>query len=279
MWACCAGRAESGGSLASLVKEEDGSSSDSDDLHRQDPEDGAALALPLPSPLALELSPLLSLPSAFETDYDFVGHDDDLSHYRSEDAYERDMAESADDEDEDSDADDIVTVKIEENDEHDSFGPASRQSSVFPLDSFSRRIMMSTRRSESLSDSGDSDGDSFDPHMIVSNSLLASGLPVPQVAPSPPDTASEWGMHLDLDDLDLDLEDGIDLLGPETVGLEELDLAWGGPAEQREDESDREWRERTAASRAEARGRVVGPTFLTGSSDDAFKVVLSQRDR
>lgn len=277
----CADRAGSGNSLASLVKEEQ---SDTESVQSQlreiDADEAAALAVPLPSPLALELSPLLHLAGAFSTDYDFIGHEeDDRSHYRS-DTYDRDMAESADDEDED-DNDDIVTVKIEDEglDEHLGSGLTSRQSSVFPLDSFSRRIMMGDHHHSSPSASSESgDSDSFDPHMIVSAALLASGLPVPQVAPSPPDT-SDWGMHLDLDDLDLDLGDGADLLGPETVGLEELDLAWGGPAEQREDETDAQWRDRTAESRAKARGFVVGPTFLTGSAVDAFPAPLSQRER
>ncbi|KAK4705708.1 hypothetical protein P7C70_g492, partial [Phenoliferia sp. Uapishka_3] len=256
-------------SLASLVKEEsDSEHSRSCQIDSEDP----PIAVPLPSPLALELSPLLPLSAAFSADYDFVGHeDDDRSHYNL-DPYDRDMAESADDEDEEED--DIVTVKIEDDDTiglDAALAAPSREPTIFPLDSFNRRIMLGERHlaSSRSSSSASSDSDGFDPHMIVSDSLLASGFTIPQVAPSPPDT-SDWGVHLDLDDLELDIGSGTDLLGPETIGLEELDLAWGGPAEQLEDETDCAWRVRTATGRARARGLVVGPTFLTGSPGDAF---------
>lgn len=274
-------RTASTDSLASLVQEESETEPPPSALRRINTTD-VALSVPLPSPLALEL-PTLPLSNAFSPDYDFVGHEDgDRSQYRSgqyrSGQYDRDAAESADDEDDEDDGD-MVTVKIEDEGEPSlSSAVSSRQSSVFPLDSFSRRIMMTDHVSSSSSSSGSSDADSFDPHMIVSNALLASGLPVPQVAPSPPDT-TDWGMHLDLDDLDLDLGGSAELLGPETVGLEELDLAWGGPAEQGENETDEEWCTRTAESRAMARGLAAGPTFLTGPTLDPFPNGLSELEK
>ena len=51
------------------------------------------------------------------------------------------------------------------------------------------------------------------------NGPSAAGVPLPD--------HGDWNMHLDLDELDLELGAGLDLLGPESVGLEELDLVWG----------------------------------------------------
>lgn len=260
-----ADRALSTDSLSSLVdavpnpEDEDNSADDAEMVAPVE-----AISVPPPSPLSLE-HPLLCHSRVFSPDYDFVGYEDeehgDRTQYRSKSAaaYDRELAESADDEDED---DDIVTVKIEDE---GSVGPetvpSSRQSSVYPLESFTRRLMEEQHLSSSSSSCSSSDsGDMYDPS-VISSSLLASGLPLPQVAPSPP---ADWGMHLDLDDLDLELGSGVDLLGPESVGLEELDLAWGGPAEQGEDETDEEWRTRQQG-RAVARGLAAGPTFMTGA--------------
>ena len=265
----CADRATSTDSLTSLVLDE--FDDEEPVIVIRDADDPSALSVPLPSPLALELPPMLPLTNTFSPDYDFVGHEeDDRSAYRN--PYDRDMAESADDEDED---DDIVTVKIEDE---GSVEPrsvtSSRQSSAYPMiESFSRRLQ--TEKISSSSSSASSDSDAFDPHQIVSSSLLASGLPVPQVAPSSPETM-EWGMSLDLDDLDIELGSGVDLLGPESVGLEELDLAWGGPVEQGEYETDDEWRMRTEAVRVNGRGfEGRGATFLTGSPLEGFTPVVS----
>lgn len=265
----CADRATSTDSLTSLVLDE--FDDEEPVIVTRDADDPSALSVPLPSPLALELPPLLPLSNAFSPDYDFVGHEeDDRSAYRNQ--YDRDMAESADDEDED---DDIVTVKIEdEGSVEPGSVTSSRQSSAYPMiESFSRRLQ--TEKISSSSDSASSDSDAFDPHQIDSNSVLASGLPVPQVAPSPPETM-EWGTSLDMDDLDIELGSGVDLLGPESVGLEELDLAWGGPVEQGEYETDDEWRMRTEAVRVSVRGfGGRGSTFLTGSPLEGFTPVIS----
>lgn len=173
---------------------------------------------------------MLSLTNnAFSPDYDFVGHEeDDLSAYRNYqyDGDDRDGAESADDEDED---DEIVTIKLEDDSPTGSAtnsARSSRQSSAcaYPLESFSRRLMV-TNLSNSSSSTGSDSEDHFDSHMIVSNSLLATGMAVPLVAPSPPEL-TEWG--IELDDLDVELGSDTELVGPENVGLDELDAAWGG---------------------------------------------------
>ncbi|KAM0754046.1 hypothetical protein T439DRAFT_170310 [Meredithblackwellia eburnea MCA 4105] len=280
-----------------LARSHSNESLDSLDLDDSDAEDQQPLtlhrlesevAVPLPSPLALELPTLLAASHPFASDFDFVGHeededDHDLRRYRS---YERDMAESADDEDEGAD-DEIVRVKIEDEEPHglglgggvsggggSASGISSRQSSVFPLDSFSQQVRMTDHISSSSSSSGSSDTD-FDPHVIVSSSksLLASGLSIAQrdvMTTSPPADLSDWGMNLDLDDLDLDLH-GVDFLGPETVALEELDLAWGGSPEPGDDEE--------YVARASKGDKATNSTFLTGPSGDAFSAALSQRER
>lgn len=262
-------RATSTDSLTSIVDEDSSSPVNSPPATiTRAPVDASTLSVPLPSPLALDLPPMLALSHPFAADYDFVGHeDDDRSAYRAT-QYERDMAESADDEDEEDD--DIVTVKIEEEGSvgpEGSTAPSSRASSVYPaIESFSRRLMV-TEMSCSSSSSGSSDSDTFDPLVIVSHSLLASGLPVPQPAPSPPDT-TDWGMHLDLDEFDGDLNSSGDLLGPEMVGLEELDLAWA------DDETEEEWHTRSANARG-----LLGTnasTFLTGSPVDCWTPIASR---
>lgn len=222
---------------------------------------------------------MLSLNSGFSPDYDFVGHEeDDRSAYRNQ-YHDRDGAESADDEEDEDD--EIVEPKLEEEygsmgDEHSS--RSSRQSSTYPIESF-KRVLNVGRNTSSTSSAG-SDSDEFDPHMIVSSSLLASGLPVPQPTPSPPMESTEWGMHLDLDDIDIELGSGAELLGPESVGLEELDIAWGGPAEQGEDETDEDWRVRQleAKDTIKRSGRVEkASTFLTGSPIDCFSPILAAK--
>lgn len=253
--------------------------------------DPTILSMPLPSPLALELPTTLPLhTTSFSPDYDFVGHeDDDRSNYRN--TYDHYIAE-ADDEEEDEEEDDMVTVKIE--DDSGSLvnsARSSRQSSVLPMiDSFSRRLL--AENSSSSSDGASSDSDAFD--IVSSSLLLASGLPIAQPAPSPPSESADWSMHLDLDDLDIDLgNDEGDLLGPESVGLEELDLAWGGPSEQGPDETLAEWRSRSSKERSgtlnssssssslvgEANRRVMNGhgTFLTGSPVDGPTPLVSPR--
>lgn len=176
---------------------------------------------------------MLSLTNnAFSTDYNFVGHEeDDRSAYRNYqyDGEDRDGAESADDEDED---DEIVTIKLEDDSPTGSAtnsARSSRQSSAcaYPLESFSRRLMVSNLSNSSSSTDSDSE-DHFDSHMIVSNSLLATGMAVPLVAPSPPEL-TEWG--IELDDLEVELGSDTELVGPETVGLDELDAAWGASSQ------------------------------------------------
>lgn len=272
IYASFSDRATSTDSLTSIVDEDSSSPVNSPPTTiTRAPVDASTLSVPLPSPLALDLPPMLALSHPFAADYDFVGHeDDDRSVYRAT-QYERDMAESADDEDEEDD--DIVTVKIEEDGSvgpEGSTAPSSRASSVYPaIESFSRRLMV-TEMSCSSSSSGSSDSDAFDPLMIVSHSLLASGLPVPQPAPSPPDT-TDWGMHLDLDEFDGDLNSSGDLLGPEMVGLEELDLAWA------DDETEEEWHTRSANARGLS--GTNASTFLTGPPVDCWTPIASRTAR
>ncbi|GAA5996133.1 uncharacterized protein JCM10292_007412 [Rhodotorula paludigena] len=204
------------------------------DLAHEDPvvKDGLTaphLAVPPPSPLPLDLSPSIALNNAYAgTDYDFVGHDEaDLRSpfFRSSAfMHQRDADDLADDEDEE---DDIVTVKIEEDDEPAmavSSLPSSRASSAVPT--FDSRVLAAVRAGSAGSSSSDSDG--FDPMTFVSAPLLATGLPVPQPAPSPPET-TDWAHGLDmLDDFDSENSGTVDLMAPEMIGLEELDLAWAG---------------------------------------------------
>ncbi|GAA5896246.1 hypothetical protein JCM8208_001823 [Rhodotorula glutinis] len=186
-------------------------------------------AAPPPSPLPLDMSPVLALTNAYAgTDYNFVGHDEGDSRspfFRSASTFvdHDDLADDEDDED-----DDIVTVKVEEDDDDEvvmavSSEPSSRSSSAVPA--FDARLLANVRAASAASSSSDSDG--FDPMTFVSAPMLATGLPVPQPAPSPPET-SDWSLGLDMMD-DVDVEHGaVDFTAPETIGLEELDLAWAG---------------------------------------------------
>ncbi|GAA5857442.1 hypothetical protein JCM9279_003179 [Rhodotorula babjevae] len=186
-------------------------------------------AAPPPSPLPLDLSPVLALTNAYAgTDFNFVGHDEADSRspfFRSASTF-ADHDDLADDEDEEDD--DIVTVKVEEDDDDEvvmavSSEPSSRSSSAVPT--FDARLLANVRAASAASSSSDSDG--FDPMTFVSAPMLATGLPVPQPAPSPPET-SDWSLGLDMMD-DVDVEHGaVDFTAPETIGLEELDLAWAG---------------------------------------------------
>ncbi|GAA5871725.1 hypothetical protein JCM3774_003031 [Rhodotorula dairenensis] len=201
--------------------------------------DPVQIPAPPPSPLSLELTPTLALSNAFAaTDYDFVGRDEAeaLEHLGSPSyahAYDVDVLaddEEGDDDEGELDGDDLLHVKLEEEeaDMAVSSAPSSRAGSAMPS-AFDARLLASVRASSTTSSSSDSD--SFDPMNFVSPSTLATGLPVPQPAPSPPET-SDWTTSLDmLDDLDLDGA-GADLMGPETIGLEELDLAWAGDDEE-----------------------------------------------
>ncbi|KDE06964.1 hypothetical protein MVLG_02703 [Microbotryum lychnidis-dioicae p1A1 Lamole] len=227
--------------------------------------DESALAVPLPSPLALDLPPMLALTSSVE--YDFVGHEEEQhAPFGANSAYE----DNADDEEEDED-DDLVTVKLEDGGsilaDTGSSSASSRSSSTFPyFDSLSRR-MHALRNSPSSSGSSEN-GDLFCDltPTVVSKSMLATGLPVPQQAPSPPET-TDWGLQLDSDEFELDISHSADFLGPEAVGLEELDLAWGGEdEEQAEFETDEQFKLR-CEQRLKTRmmEKVAStPTFLTG---------------
>ncbi|GAA5868741.1 hypothetical protein JCM1840_004377 [Sporobolomyces johnsonii] len=196
--------------------------------------DASILSVSLPSPLGLSLSPMLPMANTFAaTDFDFVGDDeDDRSAFFRSSSYSYDHADSADDEDED---DDIVTVKVEDDDiSLLSSQPSSRASSTYPIDAFDRDVLHSVRAASASSSSSESEG--LDPMLVVSTSMLATGLPVPQAAPSPPET-TEWSMNVDMfDELDAELGTGVDLLAPESIGLEELDLAWAGDEGEGEDE-------------------------------------------
>lgn len=201
--------------------------------------DPVQIPAPPPSPLSLELTPTLALSNAFAaTDYDFVGRDEaealeNLGSPSYSPAYDLDVLaddEDGDDEDGELDGDDLLHVKLEDEEAEMavSSAPSSRAGSAMPS-AFDARLLASVRASSTTSSSSDSD--SFDPMNFVSPSTLATGLPVPQPAPSPPET-SDWTTGLDmLDDLDLDGA-GADLMGPETIGLEELDLAWAGDDEE-----------------------------------------------
>ncbi|GAA5920228.1 hypothetical protein JCM1841_000429 [Sporobolomyces salmonicolor] len=196
--------------------------------------DASILSVPLPSPLGLSLSPMLPMANTFAaTDFDFVGDDeDDRSAFFRSSSYSYDHADSADDEDED---DDIVTVKVEDDDiSLLSSQPSSRASSAYPMDAFDRDALHAVRAASASSSSSESEG--LNPMLVVSTSMLATGLPVPQAAPSPPEI-TDWSLNVDMfDELDGELGTGVDLLAPESIGLEELDLAWAGDEGEGEDE-------------------------------------------
>ncbi|BGP54008.1 hypothetical protein JCM8202v2_001580 [Rhodotorula sphaerocarpa] len=236
--------------------------------------DPLQIPAPPPSPLSLDLTPTLALSNAFAaTDYDFVGRDEAES--ADEDLgspsfiYGQDADVLADDEfgdnDDEFDGGDILHVKVEDDevDMGETSTPSSRAGSALPP-SFDVRLLSSVRAASIASTSDESD--SLDPMSFVSPSTLATGLPVPQAAPSPPET-NDWTISLDmLDDLDLDAS-GADLMGPETIGLEELDLAWAGdegaspPAVPGEQD-----RGRPAAGLTLKVPRTGSSTFLTGST-------------
>ena len=222
--------------LTSLVKAEG-----------QDPTQAAQAtgpALADDSPLSLELPPSLDLGArVFSVDYDFLGKDDDdqTEFARETDlrrqAEDRLMADDEQDDEEDDDdeaEEDYVTVKLEPEDGSGLTKPVplgARDSLTrFPS---SRKVTAAAvhRSVASSTDGSDSEGararaPRFPPG---STEMVASGAAVPEAAQSPPDEyrgGAEWSMHLNLDELDLDLGEG-DVLGPESVGLEELDLAWG----------------------------------------------------
>ncbi|SCV68988.1 BQ2448_2008 [Microbotryum intermedium] len=227
--------------------------------------DESALAVPLPSPLALDLPPMLALTPS--VDYDFVGHDQEEHAAFAANSADED---NADDEDEHED-DELVTVKLEDGGsvttDTGSSSASSQSSSTFPyFESLSRR-MHALRNSPSSSGSSEN-GEMFCDltPIVVSKSMLATGLPVPQQAPSPPET-TDWGLQLDPDEFELDISHSTDFLGPEAVGLEELDLAWGGEDdEQGEFEADEHFKLR-CEQRLKTRlmEKVAStPTFLTG---------------
>ncbi|GAA6004519.1 hypothetical protein JCM10207_000915 [Rhodosporidiobolus poonsookiae] len=236
--------------------------------------DSGHLTAPPPSPLPLEFTSMGALTNAFAaTDFDFVGHDEaerspffvgGFAPFHTHDG------DSADDEDED---DDIITVKVEEEDgfEHSSAPPSRASSAYPPASTFDTRLLAGVRASSTTSSSSDSD--SFDPMTFVSAPMLASGLPVPQPAPSPPET-TDWSLNIDmLEDLEGELAPGVDLMGPELIGLEELDLAWAGDDEDAPSPS-------ASASAAAVPARLVIPrsnAFLTGSSHRFTSPIPSPR--
>ncbi|GAA6042752.1 hypothetical protein JCM8097_007458 [Rhodosporidiobolus ruineniae] len=234
--------------------------------------DAAGLTAPPPSPLPLEFTSMGALTNAFAaTDFDFVGHDeaDGSPSFRgSLFSYSRhDDGDSADDEEEEDD--DLVTIKIEEDAMAVSSAPSSRASSANPPSSapqFDARLLASVRAGSTGSSSSDSD--SFDPLQFVSAPLLATGLPVPQPAPSPPDT-NDWAHSVDmLDDLENELA-GVDLMAPESIGLDELDLAWAGDGDGDEYESHSPAPPPPSPSRPQLSvKRPDVAAFLTGSSLD-----------
>ncbi|GAA5848400.1 hypothetical protein JCM8547_004504 [Rhodosporidiobolus lusitaniae] len=196
--------------------------------------DSAHLTAPPPSPLPLEFTSMGALTNAFAaTDFDFVGHDEhDRSPFFRGSSFSQDDGDSADNEEEEDD--DIITVKIEEDDHHLSLSsaPSSRASSAYsPAPQFDSRLLAGSGVRAGSTGSSSSD-DSFDPMTFVSTPMLATGLPVPQSAPSPPDESAEWSHSIDmLDDLETELA-GVDLMAPEAIGLDELDLAWAGDEEE-----------------------------------------------
>lgn len=196
--------------------------------------DHVQIPAPPPSPLSLELTPTIALSNAFAaTDYDFVGRDEaeglegDVTSPSY--AYTFEADDEAGENEYDLDAEEILHVKSEDEEAEMavSSAPSSRAGSSAPA-LFDMRLLASVRAASVASSSSESD--TLDPMSFVSPSTLATGLPVPQAAPSPPET-NDWTISLDmLDDLDLDAS-AADLLGPENIGLEELDLAWAGDEE------------------------------------------------
>ena len=130
--------------------------------------------------------------------------------------------EDDDEDDEQDDEDDYVNIKLEPEDglgltKPITFSAAATTAAATPRKAAGAAVHRSVASS---TDGSDSEG---------ARAVLSSGLPGSCAAPSPPAEqygGAEWSMHLHLDELDLDLG-GADVLGPESVGLEELDLAWG----------------------------------------------------
>ncbi|GAA6016901.1 hypothetical protein JCM11491_006907 [Sporobolomyces phaffii] len=246
------------------------------------PSDLSGVPAPLPSPLPLDIPSMLPLSGAFSpNEFDFVGVDDD-DFVRSSSVDHADSADDEDDEEDHDEEDDMINVKVEDDDARFTHlsHPSSRASSIYPLDAFDRDLLL--RATSAGASSNSSEGsDSFDPHLVVSSSLLATGLPVPQQAPSPPE-ATEWSMNVDFDELDGELGTHVDLLAPESIGLEELDLAWAG-----EDDEEQELdNDRIVLASPKSRGTYLSPaprpttiaaasnTFLTGSSTPRFTTAL-----
>jgi len=218
-------------------------------------------------------------------EFDFVGVEEDEFDFDQSPILRSssiDHAESADDEDEsDQEENDIVTVKLEDDEAHftNLSHPSSRASSTYPLDSFDRDLLL--RATSTGASSNSSEGSAFDPHLVVSSSLLATGLPVPQQAPSPPET-TDWSMNVDFEELDGELGTHVDLLAPESIGLEELDLAWaGGEDEEQELENDQILL--ASPKNGNVRSTFLTPApgtssksnaFLTGSSTPRFTTSL-----
>lgn len=178
-----------------------------------------------------------ALTNAFAaTDFDFVGHDEaHRSPFFRSSSYSshHDDGESADDEGE-GEFDDMITVKVEDGEEETmrlSSAPSSRASSAYsPAPEYPSHLLAGNGVRAGSAGSSSSD-DSFDPMTFVSVPMLATGLPVPQPAPSPPET-TDWTQSIDmLDDLETELA-GVDLMAPEAIGLDELDLAWAGDSDE-----------------------------------------------
>jgi hypothetical protein len=237
------------------------------------PSDISGTPAPLPSPLPLDLPSMLPLTNTFSpNEFDFVGVEEDDDFTRSSSVDHADSADDEDDEDDGEEEDDMVTVKVEDDYSHftNLSHPSSRASSIYPLDSFDRDLLL--RATSTGSSSNSSEGsDTFDPHLVVSSSLLATGLPVPQQAPSPPE-ATEWSMNVDFDELDGELGTHVDLLAPESIGLEELDLAWAGEDDEEQELDNDRILLASPKNRENYLSPLPGPsiasasnTFLTGS--------------
>lgn len=211
------------------------------------------LSLESDAPL-LSLPPLLSLESLQllvpnAADYDFVGTEYDPS--MSGSRYGDHDGEDSGDEDEEGEDEDVDTISVKCEDD-DSSPMIDSSSSFRPSpayrNAFISRANARALRNESVSSGSSEESDNFNPHMII---------------PPPPDTV-DWEISVDNDELDTENNSMIDLLGPESVGLEELDLAWGGS--QAEDETEEDWRSR-AHTRVQSRSRHGEPErmFLTRS--------------
>lgn len=110
----------------------------------------------------------------------------------------------------------------------------------------------------------------FDASSIVRTADFVSGRPIPQVAPSPPEI-SDWTTPIDVDEFDLGLgHESNDLLDPESVGLDELDLAWG--------EADEAGDEDMMSVDAGSRRDSDRPTFLTTSTLSTPNASSPRRD-